>query len=181
MGHGVELITFGDCEILFQLDGSPVVTRHGDSGGLAELEGRTIAHARQLLTADPGISEEDLVAALRPQLIENRKKMNKPGGYWILSLDTDVVPYAHMRILPAGRMTLALVSDGFLRLRDLFALISDEDLLAIDSSTDFDRFYDQLRALEDADASMSCFPRVKRRDDASLVKAAIHTNGDPAR
>jgi hypothetical protein len=175
----VELVTLGDCEILYRLCASTTVTRHCDSGGLAELEGRTIALASRLLAADPNISQENLIAALRPQLTRNRKRMNQPGGYWILGLDTNVIAHLHQRVLPAGQMTLALASDGFLRLRDLFGMVGNEDLLNIGHLARFERMYSQLRALEDAPASISRFPRVKLRDDASFVRVTLHTNDDP--
>jgi len=175
----VELVTIGDCEILFWLEAGATVMRHCDSGNLVELENKTIALARRLLTADPDISQEALIAGLRPQLVENRKRMNQPGGYWILGLDTNAIAHIHHRVLPAGQMTLALASDGFLRMRDLFGILGNADLLDICSLAQFDHFYGQLRQLEDASGSITRHPRVKLRDDASFIRVAMHTNNDP--
>lgn len=175
----VEMATLGDCEILYRQADGDAVAQHGDGGNVGAFEALTKASVRDLVAANPAISSEALFEAMRPQLVRNRAHMNVDGGYWVLGLQPEAVAHADRIELPHGELELALASDGFLRLSDMFDRIARADMLAIERREDFDNWYGQLRDLEQAPGSLASHPRAKMSDDASFVRIDLHTNSVP--
>src|SRR3546814_4657356 len=65
--------------------------------------------------------------------------MNVDGGYWVLGLQMEAIERADRAELPAGDWAIALASDGFLRLADMFAHLGASDLLSIENRAELDR------------------------------------------
>jgi hypothetical protein len=164
---GLELTTLGDCQIVYR-DASGRARLFGDSD-IAPFEKRTLALAAGLLQSDPALTPSALRAALLPQLQENRGFMNVPGGYWVLSTDPAALDHLQQTILPAGAGPVCLASDGFLRLHDLFQVMSLDDILAIRSDSGAMESLTRLRRLELEDPECRAYVRIKPSDDASLI------------
>ena len=173
----VELATFGDCQILYRRPRDEAVAVHGDGGNIEPFEERTKAWARSIAAERPGISSTELFRALRPRLVENRAFMNVDGGYWVLGLQPEAIGHADRIELPPGDWAIALASDGFLRLSDMFDRLGRSAMLAIESRDQFELCYSGLRSLEQADGSLVDHPRAKISDDASFVRIDVHTSG----
>src|SRR3546814_20449005 len=75
--------------------------------------------------------------------------------------------------------SIALASDGFLRLTDMFGRLGVSDLLSINSREEFEEYYSQLRTLEQVDGSLRNHPRAKISDDASFMRIDMYTNSVP--
>lgn len=172
----VELATFGDCEILYRRRGDEAVAVHGDGGNIAPFEARTKALACSLAAKHPGISPDDLFQALRPQLVANRAFMNVDGGYWVLGLQPEAIAHADRIELPPGNWDIALATDGFLRLADMFDHLGRSAMLGIERRDQFELCYTELRRLEQATRSLVDHPRVKISDDASFARIDVHTS-----
>src|SRR3546814_18323948 len=93
----------------------------------------------------PEISAAELFEELRPQLVQNRAFMNVDGGYWVLGLQMEAIERADRAELPAGDWAIALASDGFLRLADMFAHLGASDLLSIENRAEFEKCYSDLQ------------------------------------
>lgn len=175
----VELATLGDCRIIYRSPGNGVFAEHGGGGGIGPFEQRTMALARSIVADRPGISAAELFQELRPQLVQNRAFMNVDGGYWVLGLQMEAIGRADRLELVPGDWAIALASDGFLRLSDMFARLGASDLLSIENRAEFEKCYSDLRSLEQVDGSLRCHPRAKISDDASFIRIDVHTNSVP--
>ncbi len=169
---GIECATLGDCRIVYRdTDGA---ARLFGTTNLTTFEARTIAMAEHFLAEAPDVDPLDLRALLLPQLQENRRMMNVPGGYWVLGTDPAAADHCDVAVVPAvPGDCFALASDGFLRLIELFAVATPADFLAIETLAGFDQRLEQLRTLERAPYSCRSFARVKVSDDASFVHCSV--------
>src|SRR3546814_11029384 len=105
--------------------------------------------------------------------------MNVDGGYWVLGLQMEAIERADRAELPAGDWAIALASDGFLRLADMFAHLGASDLLSIENRAEFEKFYSDLRNLEQVDGSLRRHPRAKISYEFSFLSTEVHTNLGP--
>ncbi|MEJ2408804.1 MAG: protein phosphatase 2C domain-containing protein [Novosphingobium sp.] len=163
-----ELTTLADCRIA-ALDAEGDARLFGASA-LDAIEARTLAAVQAILAAEPEIAPEALKARLMPGLRENRARMNREEGYWILGVDPAAADHVWQARLPlmAGQR-FAVASDGFLRLVDLFGVAGPAEMLGISGGEGWEEWIGRLRALEREPGSLNRFARVKRHDDASLV------------
>jgi hypothetical protein len=108
--------------------------------------------------------------AVRRQILENRTKLNRPDGYWVVS---PIRPWAgqelrfQTHVLPGQPIVLA--TDGFIRLVDVFGVYSDEVLHAQLAAGRGDELMQELRELERSDLMADAYPRVKTHDDATVL------------
>lgn len=163
-----ELVTLGDCQIIFRTS-TGAIEVHGASS-IGAFEAQTVAMVAELLAQTPELTQEALRDQLLPTLRANRQRMNRPDGYWILGLEPAAAEFIDVRRLSRPAGDLALASDGFLRLTDLFGLADTANLLEIDDLASFEAWHRRLREAEREAESMRRFPRVKRSDDVSLVR-----------
>ncbi|MDG3438997.1 protein phosphatase 2C domain-containing protein [Nitrospirillum amazonense] len=167
LGERLEMTTLGDCQII-----------HRDAGGQARLFGtsaipvfeeRTLAAARLALAEAPDLSPTGLWERVVGQLRTNRQFMNVDGGYWVLSTDTAALAHVDRATIPVGNGPVALASDGFLRLIDMFGQATAEDFLGWDDQAKADAALRDLRRIEAMDDPHHGHLRLKRADDASFI------------
>ena len=164
----VEIASLGDCGALLEIDGVAQMVGTGQSP--KELE--TIAHTEALLANAPELEGNDLIERLGPKLKQDRTRMNRPGGYWIFSLAPDAADHLRRARYPvADGQNIALASDGFLRLIEVFGCDTPESLLAAGNPRTAEALLGKLRKLENAPNSRKRFARVKLKDDASFLHA----------
>ncbi len=171
-GDHVELTSLADCAVAY-VDEAGQAQLFSD-GSHETIERRTLDLAAQIFAADPDPAPAALTERLLPQLQANRRLMNRPDGYWVLGIEPDAADHLSQRRLPARKgQRFALVSDGFLRLVDLFGVATPHDLLAIDDAAQWDAWLARLRAIEREPESRRHYVRVKIRDDATLLTLHI--------
>src|SRR3546814_12283989 len=100
--------------------------------------------------------------------------MNVDGGYWVLGLQMEAIERADRAELPAGDWAIALASDGFLRLADMFAHLGASDLLSIENRAEFEKCYSDIRNLYQAEGSLRRHPRAHLSPDATLIRTNLH-------
>lgn len=171
-GDHVELTSLADCAVAY-VDEAGQAQLFSD-GSHETIERRTLDLAAQIFAADPDPAPAALTERLLPQLQANRRLMNRAGGYWVLGIEPDAADHLSQRRLPARNgQRFALVSDGFLRLVDLFGVATPHDLLAIDDAAQWDAWLARLRAIEREPESRRHHVRVKVHDDATLLTLHI--------
>ncbi|OJU16180.1 MULTISPECIES: protein phosphatase 2C domain-containing protein [unclassified Sphingomonas] len=171
-GDHVELTSLADCAVAY-VDEAGQAQLFSD-GSHETIERRTLDLAAQIFAADPDPAPAALTERLLPQLQANRRLMNRPDGYWVLGIEPDAADHLSQRRLPARKgQRFALVSDGFLRLVDLFGVATPHDLLAIDDAAQWDAWLARLRAIEREPESRRHYVRVKIHDDATLLTLHI--------
>ena len=169
---GVEVVSLGDCGMLLEVGGAAQMIGTGQSAK----ERETIAQTQAILAAAPELEGSGLVERLGPKLKADRKRMNRPGGYWILSLEPQAADHLRRAHYPiADGQSVALASDGFLRLIEVFGRETPASMLAADRPASAQRLSKRLRELELAPASRESFPRIKLHDDASFIHATYRS------
>jgi hypothetical protein len=166
-------------------------------GGLLGLQGRLLGDVVVLVPSEHGIIrwsderakpfERKTLAALgaeghepgriseavRRQILENRTRLNQQDGYWVVNprrawAGQEVRFEAKVR--PGA--PIALATDGFMRLVDVFGAYSDDELydrLAAGRGRDL---MEELRERERGDLMAGAYPRVKTHDDATFLVIA---------
>jgi hypothetical protein len=118
-------------------------------------------------TSDPAIAQE----------IVNRRrtKMNRPGGYWILSDRPEAAHHArsgHTSICADDSILIA--SDGFSRLVTTFRAYKDwREIVETAQTSSLSILLKKLRELEENDRERKQFPRITVKDDATAVLAKV--------
>ncbi|MGO4705614.1 hypothetical protein AB4072_07540 [Microvirga sp. 2MCAF38] len=111
----------------------------------------------------------------RQQILENRTKLNKPDGYWVVH---PLRPWAGQELRFEAQVApgqpIALATDGFMRLVDVFGIYTDEALYAALSTGRALDLMQELREREQRDDVATAFPRVKVHDDATVLVVVPH-------
>ena len=166
-GDTLETVMLSDCKIVLQHRDGPVTAL--DDSAVAPFDAAAVAALRRMQAAG-----ETRLAALVPQLKvlirENRRHINRPGGYGVLSADPAGLAFVETARWPASDVThVLLASDGFYRLVDTYHAMSAAELLDAAAKRGLAPLYDDLRRIEDADPECLNHPRLKPRDDATAL------------
>jgi Protein phosphatase 2C len=117
-----------------------------------------------------GLSDIKAISArLQPELLANRRRRNRAGGYGVIAADRACLAFVeHMPLLDPRSALMA--SDGFFRLVDHYHDTTEQELLAQASGNGgIVALYERLRAIERGDPDCRKFPRFKPADDASAI------------
>jgi hypothetical protein len=172
LDDSVEVIEFGDCQLILQSAGTddiyvspPTVLDDLDRQVLA-----AIATAR----SRHGLSPEQARRSVLPLLRQNRESVNGKEGYGAVSVFGDFPHPANRQTLPlAGPAHGILASDGFAALVTDYNAMAPADLLTMARKHGLSHLFGELRAIEAADSDATRFPRLKKHDDATAVLFAI--------
>ena len=147
---------FADCTALIRHPGQGVVSLPKPARDLDEQ-----AQARRLLS-----DGSDIDATLRRQ----RATMNRPGGYWVLSVHSESMAglNAHKTAAEPGTRIL-LCTDGFYRLVEMYGLYDDAGLFTAAESEGLPALIAKLRGFEADAADDIRFGRFKTSDDAAAL------------
>ena len=157
----LEILALGDCTGIFFLEDGTAVTVTDDA--VRRLDGSVLEACRALgekksMTCAEAVRTEEIRRLLR----ENRRKMNKPEGYRILSADMPPCREEDLTVLPADKVRrIVLFSDGFEAMAEELAR----------PEVSLRSLYARLRRAEDLDPDFEKMPRFKPHDDASAVIA----------
>lgn len=136
-------------------------------------ERKTLA-ALGAMEHEPGTMPE----AVRRQIGENRTRLNRPDGYWVVNPRR---PWAGHELTfeavvePGAAIVLA--TDGFMRLVDVFGAYSDSTLHAALAAGRGGELMQELRERERGDLMAGAYPRVKTHDDATFLVIAAGPQG----
>jgi hypothetical protein len=127
-----------------------------------DVHNRPAADAMERALSDASMSFEQASQHTRPYLAKPRQSaMNKPGGYWVASIDEAAAEHALTGTVD-GAEDVILASDGFTRALDLFGLVPDADSLF---DRDFRQLAQDIRGVERDDPDTRKFPRWSVSDD----------------
>ncbi|MGO4525870.1 hypothetical protein AB4097_13500 [Microvirga sp. 2MCAF35] len=116
--------------------------------------------------------------AVRLQILENRGRLNRPDGYWVVNPRR---PWAGQELrfdaqVKAGA-PIVLATDGFMRLVDVFGAYSDGALHARLAAGKGADLMQELRERERGDLMAGAYPRVKTHDDATFLVISAEPSG----
>ena len=157
----LQILTLGDCTaLIFTADG----VKNVRSRQLEALDGSVTARLKSL-HEKTGADVADILKTdeIQSILIENRKKMNTPGGYKSLAFnltdlgDGDITAFDKRDV-----EKVILFSDGFKSM--------EAEIIA---GVPFCEIYSKLREKENSDRRLNADPRFKISDDASIISFTI--------
>lgn len=169
-GETLVLARLGDCSLLTLASGA--VQRPFPPSPLEALDRRAIDALRHHLNA--GLSYAEARAAIKERLQAHRDTMNTPGGYSALSVDPHCLAYLQVMRLPVEEAPerLLLASDGFAAAYDHYGLCTPEGILSGEAGR-LSALVERIRRLEDEDATLARYPRLKPHDDASALVLSL--------
>jgi hypothetical protein len=116
--------------------------------------------------------------AVKRQILENRTKLNRPDGYWVVN---PLRPWAGRELRFEAQVKpgepIVLATDGFMRLVDVFGAYSDTALHARLAAGKGPDLMQELRERERNDLLAAAYPRVKTHDDATFLVIAAEPYG----
>jgi hypothetical protein len=179
-----------------------LVEAHPGEGGQVRVQGRFLGDVIALVPTERGIVrwtderakpfEKKTLAALgarehapgsipeavKRQILENRTKLNRPDGYWVVN---PLRPWAGRELRFEAQVKpgepIVLATDGFMRLVDVFGAYSDTALHARLAAGKGPDLMQELRERERNDLLAAAYPRVKTHDDATFLVIAAEPYG----
>jgi len=166
-GDDLETTMLSDCKILLGHRGGTVTAL--DQSPVAPFDAAVVA-ALRALRAQGETRLSDVTPRLQAIIRDNRRWVNKPGGYGVLSADPAGLAFVEVRRWPAADVThVLLASDGFYRLVDTYRVLEPKDLLRNAVAGGLAPLYAELRRIEAADSECLAHPRLKPQDDATAL------------
>ena len=161
IGNQIEVLTIGDCTGLFFMSDGEYIKIYDK--GVSRLDDAVLNECVQLREkTGKSISELMKTEQIREHLVANRKLMNHPNGYRILTPDMPLGDFGKKYTFPAEKLRrIVLFSDGFDLMEDKFHA----------PSFSLKELYKELRYIEQSASSFDSIPRFKISDDASAIVA----------
>lgn len=164
----IQVANLGDCTILLQIDGGAIVQI--GSSAVRQLDAQLLSRYLELKAE---LEDREVVwSHLVPIIRQNRGKMNKPNGYWILEpqgLGLHGLEEIDIEFNKSVRGLL--VTDGLYRIVDTYGLTSIEMFFEEAFGTSgLENLIAKTREAETLDPNASRWPRVKLADDATIIK-----------
>lgn len=168
-GDVVEYFVLGDCSVIFETNEAvmPVIGE-----GPRELDSRVRQRMNQLRgDASRPIPYPELRELVDDMLIRHREQMNKPGGYWTLSMTLEATEHAHTGELSLNELRrFVAFTDGFEGLVHRYDVFANwGSLLRYLSQNGLNRAINTLRAYENSDPECRQYPRIKPSDDVGVI------------
>lgn len=165
----LEFFGLGDCVGVAALPGGTEFFSLDTN--LPQLDGQVLAQMRRLHneTQLPLLQTRPMCYDL---LLSNRKKRNRPGGYWVLDLATPeaLVNARQFSWELREPVSVAVFSDGFAQLSDTFGFYKGYfPLFSSMQNSDLEQMYRRLWDAQEADHHGNQYPRLKLRDDTSAL------------
>lgn len=167
----VKLVLLGDCTAAVQHRDGEVVAFHDDT--LTRLDNQN--YQRMLSYAQShGASMAEARRALNDRFIENRLKMNQPGGYWAADISCDGMLHADVLEFDARDVVAVFAcSDGYAAAQDMGVMSDASELARHVMAGEGVALGELLRAAEHADQGCWQVPRSKTSDDATFLFAEL--------
>lgn len=164
--RSLEYFVLGDCSLMIETDKDVLLF---SDPAVGTFDGRVIEMMQQLVHEDGGsflAKRQD--QRIKDMLLANRMMKNNPeGGYSIADLNGDWFSSVQGELPLECVKRFALYSDGFDQLQSFSTMDNDAFLNHLFESPD--RVLDELFAFQDEDAACTRLPRLKKRDDTTLV------------
>ena len=167
----LEYFGLGDCTAVIKKNSQEVIVLHDDT--VAKLDNIVIQQMIKI-SSEHNISIREARKWVDELLINNRLKMNTPEGYWTVDLSgVGVMFHATTCLFPACDIyNIAVMSDGFADIVNSYGIYGNfEELNNAVETKELNHIVRSLFDLQDSDYDFSKYPRLKFRDDTSIVWA----------
>ena len=166
-GDVVEVTMLGDCVVVVGMRDGTEQLVYDDT--LSRLDEKNYERM-YAFACERGTTMAEARRALNPRFIENRLKMNEPGGYWAADISCRGMTHAFTCTFARKDVCwLFASSDGFANAREMGVVESFEELGRRTAAGEGVAIGESLRAAELADAGCWRVHRSKTSDDATYV------------
>ena len=164
----LEYFVLGDCSIIIKEKGKKAIEIVDNK--LIDLEENLIESMFKTAN-EKNISILDARSYCNQEVIDIRKTKNSSNGYWILELNEEAVEHCiYGKIKIMNNTSICLTSDGFSQYYDTFNLSNGyEEFIDIVKDINIEELYNKLYDKQEEDSQCNNFPRLKKRDDASII------------
>lgn len=170
-GGKVEYFLSADCSLLVRRPDGTVERILGE--GPRTLDA-SILEIVTRLKREEGLSHELALDRVRSEIVDARRQLNAPGGYWALSFDPRAVDHARASTLDVTNVgQLAIYSDGFERLVETYKEVTPRELFELVERAGVEQPFRRLRSIEAEDPNCERYPRLKPSDDAALTVVSL--------
>ena len=166
--NDLEYFVLGDCSIIIKEKGKKAIEIVDNK--LIDLE-EIILESISKTANEKSISILEARSYCNEEVINIRKTKNSNSGYWILELNEDAVEHCiYGKIKIMNNTSICLTSDGFSQYYDTFDLANGyEEFIDIVKDINIEELYKKLYYKQEEDSQCNKFPRLKKRDDASII------------
>jgi len=171
-GTRVQVGLLGDCTaVVVFVDGTTQVLHDAT---LTLLDDENYERMYRYAT-ERGSTMAEARKALNPRFIENRLKMNEPGGYWAADVSCRGMSHALCHEFAADQVAgLLACSDGYAAAVDMGVVTDAGQLSARVAAGEGATVAAELRSAEELDAGCWRVHRSKTSDDATYVYVALN-------
>lgn len=166
-GDVVKASILGDCTVVVGFADGTCAVLYDDT--LTKLDNQNYARMYAYAT-EHGATMAEARKALNPRFIENRLKMNEPGGYWAADISCRGMGQATEQTFPRAKVSWVFAcTDGYANAVDMGVVASFEELACAVAAGRGVQVGEQLRAAETEDAGCWRVHRSKTSDDATYL------------
>ena len=166
-GEELEVCMLGDCTAAVALRDGAVQVVHDAT--LDELDRQNYERMYRY-ARDNSATMAQARRALNDRFIENRLKMNEPGGYWAADVTCRGFGHELVRRFPLGEVVGAFMcSDGYAAAVEMGVVRGVEELALATIAGEGPRIAEELRVAEREDDGLCRVHRSKVSDDATYV------------
>lgn len=164
----LEIFSLGDCTTLIEKIDGNIIRIYDDS--VSKLD-KVVLEKMIKISNEKHISVSSEKGYVSEDLIRNRYKKNTKDGYWILGFNEGAVDYAYYEKLQLKEIkSICFFTDGFGDFYESMNLAEDySSFYNILKETDINEMYNMLREKQQDDNDCSKHPRLKVKDDASIL------------
>ncbi|MBP3893324.1 MAG: hypothetical protein J6D34_04700 [Atopobiaceae bacterium] len=163
----VTVVTLADCTVVVGLQDGTCKVIYDDT--LAKLDNQNYERMYSYATSN-GVTMAEARRALNPRFIENRLKMNEPGGYWAADISCRGMEHATTTSFDFSDVSWVFAcTDGYANAVDMGVTESFESLARAVADGGGVKLGKSLRAAETEDAACWRVHRSKTSDDATYL------------
>lgn len=178
----IALVRFNDREIeYFVLGDCTLILKEEEKKPVEIVDKKLIDLEDYILNCMLKVANEKKISVLEAreycnnEVIKVRKMKNSFEGYWILELNEEAIDKAlYGKVSISRGLDICLTSDGFSQYYDTFNLAKGyDDFINIVKNMNIDDVYNNLYVNQEKDNECNTFPRLKIRDDSSIIFFSI--------
>ncbi|GAA0814382.1 protein phosphatase 2C domain-containing protein [Clostridium tertium] len=164
----LEYYVIGDCTLIYSQENESI--KEIVDRKLIGLEENILRKMCEVSKVN-NISVLDARKLCNDEVISVRKLKNKLNGYWILEFNEDAVDRGlYNKISINGEISICITSDGFSQFYDTFNLAQDyKAFINLLKESNVEAIFNTLYEEQEKDSNCNDYPRLKKRDDTSII------------
>lgn len=166
---GLEITSIGDCSVLICFKSGKIELLQDER--LPKLDGKVLKRLNDI-AREKNINVVQARNEVTEDLIANRRRMNKPEGYQVLSTSEVNFNTVITEIINVDEVeTIYTYSDGIAQYYDTLGIVNDfKEFAKILEKFTFEEIVEQIKTVQYEDKNFNEYPRFKISDDATIAQ-----------